>query len=135
MLRLGTETGSLVNHVWSRTRPVGPEDVHKGMGATFLSWTDRHAATVHQVFHVGKANPKTYIVVREDEWRRVDSNGISESQEYVFTPDPDGREEIYRWDGERWEGVRFNQSTNRWNKCRNYGLLLGERSKFEDPSF
>ena len=54
MLRLGTETGSLVNHVWSRTRPVGPEDVCEGMGATFLSWTDRHAATVHAVWTEGK---------------------------------------------------------------------------------
>ena len=42
---------------------------------------------------------------------------------------------IYRWNGERWEGVYRNPTSGRWNKCRNYGLLLGQRSKFEDPSF
>ena len=135
MLKLGTETGSLVNHVWSRVRPETPEGVFVGMGATFLSWTDRHAATVHAVWTEGKSNPRTFISVREDNWKRTDSNGISESQSYDFTPDPDGREEVYRWDGERWEGVRRNPESGRWNKCRNYGLLLGERSKFEDPSF
>ena len=135
MLRLGTETGSLVNHVWSRTRPVGPEDVCEGMGATFLSWTDRHAATVHAVWSEGKKSPRTYISVREDNWRRTDKNGISEAQDYEFTPNPDGREEVYRWNGERWEGVYRNPTSGRWNKCRNYGLLLGQRSKFEDPSF
>ena len=40
---------------------------------------------------------------------------------------------MYRWNGERWEGVYRNPTSGRWNKCRNYGLLLGERSKFEDP--
>lgn len=135
MLRLGTQTGSLVNHLYSRNAPVPPCAVEIGMGATFLSWTDRHPATVHATWSEGKKNPRIFISVREDDWRRTDKNGISESQEYDYTPDPDGREEVYRWSGDRWEGVRRNPETGRWIKCRNYGLVLGYREKYEDPCF
>lgn len=55
-----------------------------GMGATRYGWTDRHPYTVVEVI-----NDKT-IVVQEDNYERIDDNGMSEVQQYKFTPNPEG---------------------------------------------
>ena len=64
MLRAGTDTGSLVNHVMSCGKSPAPEE---GMGCTFLSWTDRHAGTVRLVSPDGKR-----VWVSQDKETRVD---------------------------------------------------------------
>ena len=56
-----------------------------GDGATIQLWSDRHACTVIQVTQNGRR-----IVVQRDKATRVDSNGMSESQEYTFEPDTNG---------------------------------------------
>jgi hypothetical protein len=55
-----------------------------GMGATICHWSDRTACTIIQVS--GKR-----IVLQEDIATRTDKNGMSESQSYTYTPDPNGQ--------------------------------------------
>lgn len=56
-----------------------------GMGATILMYSDRHAATIIDIHPNGKR-----IVIQEDTATRTDNNGISESQAYTYTPNPNG---------------------------------------------
>jgi len=129
-MNLGTETGSLMNHLYSRMTIGEPEPV-VGMGATLLSWTDRNPATIVEV-----NTKKRYIVVQEDHAVRVDSNGMSEAQEYHFTPNPDANRRIYRKvkSGE-WVEHQINPETGRLVQSRSAGLRIGERDKFYDYSF
>lgn len=97
------------------------EKIEIGMGATRLMVTDRHPYTVVEII-----NDRT-IVVQEDNARRLDRNGQSESQQYEFTPNPNGERVILtkRKDG-RWvqKGVPLNAGSN-WR--------IGERMKYIDP--
>lgn len=72
-------TNSLVNILMSNGDKPTPV---VGMGCTRLAWTDRHAFTVVEV-----VNTKT-IKVRQDHAKRIDTNGVSESQTYEYTADP-----------------------------------------------
>lgn len=58
-----------------------------GDGVTINLYTDAHAGTVI------KRTPKM-IVVRRDKAIRVDNNGMSSKQEYIYEPDPYG--ELYK---------------------------------------
>jgi hypothetical protein len=57
----------------------------EGMGATVQHWTDRTACTITYVTPTHKT-----IEMREDKAERTDDNGMSEVQEYKYTPE-DGR--------------------------------------------
>lgn len=125
MLKAGTETGSLMNHLFSREVGVEPAI---GMGATLLHWTDRDPATV--VAWDGKL-----LTVQEDSYKRVDKNGMSESQEYEYTPNPQGSLSHFKRDKNGgWFQVIKNPETGRFNK-RGGGLRLGERERYYDFSF
>ena len=127
MLKLGTETGSLVNHIQSRAVQTLPE---VGEAATILGWTDRHPATVTEIFKKGKFH---YIVVQMDEYERIDQNGYSECQEYIYTRNPNGPRYTYRLKDDRFESVRLNEN-GRYVKT--YGsVIVGRREKYWDPSF
>ncbi len=112
MLKAGTETGSLVNHIMADNAVV-PE---VGMGVTVLCWTDRHAGTITHV------TPKT-ITVQRDKAIRVDKNGMSENQEWRFEPDPLGSMGIFRLTKRGWRNAGGN------------GLAIGERDEYYDFSF
>ena len=47
MLKLGTETGSLINHLYSRSAQI--DEIAVGVGATIISWSDRRAGTIIEV--------------------------------------------------------------------------------------
>lgn len=129
-MRIGTETASLVNHMYSRM-VVGEPAPYVGMPATLLSWTDRNPATVIEV-----NNAKRYIVVQDDDYRRIDSNGMSESQEYEYTPNPEGSTRIFRKDKKgQWVQHYVNPETKRLVQSRGRGLLLGRREAYFDFSF
>jgi hypothetical protein len=131
-MRLGTQTGSLTNHILSRAVIGQPEPV-EGMGATILSWTDRHAATI---IHVTNAHAQTVIYVREDTATRTDKNGMSESQSYAYAPNPQGRLYTFRrTKSGTWEEVSVNEKTGRFNKTGGCGLRIGERAEYRDFSF
>jgi hypothetical protein len=73
--------GNLTNRIAEMSRPAIPQ---VGMGATVLLWSDRHPATIITV----KGNQ---VTLREDKAIRTDSNGMSESQQYRYEPDPLGK--------------------------------------------
>lgn len=128
MLKLGTETGSLTNHLRSRMVNGQPEPV-VGMGATLLHWTDRTACTV--VGWDGKI-----LTVQGDNAKRVDSNGMSECQDYEYTPNPNGGLSYFKKTKSGfWVGVRKNPETGRWVQSRGAGLTLGVRMQYHDFSF
>ena len=118
-MRIGSETASLVNHMYSRM-VVGEPAPYVGMPATLLSWTDRNPATVIEV-----NMSKPYIVVQDDDYRRTDDNGLSESQEYQYTPNPDAPKRIFRKDRKgQWVQHCLNPETNRLVQARGCGLRL-----------
>lgn len=126
-MKFGYETASFVNHLYSSAKSPEPE---VGMGATILMWTDRQPATVVEVNH-----KKRYIVVQEDNAKRIDTDGMSESQEYEYSPNPEASRQIYRKmkDG-RWVRHYVNPDTNRLVKDGT-ALMLGRREKYHDYSF
>jgi hypothetical protein len=89
-----------MNRIAENTKAPVPE---VGMGATEYCYTDRNAWTVVWV----SPNKKTIILTR-DSYKRIDSNGMSESQEYEFTSDmnpENGRKATLRKNGQwRWQG-------------------------------
>jgi len=112
-MKAGSETGSLINHVYSRSLTPAPE---AGMGATILAWTDRYAATIVKV------TPQQ-IHVQRDIPTRVDTNGMSEAQEYTYAPNPEASIEVFR-------------ATKRgWRNRAGNGLLVGKREEYYDFSF
>lgn len=105
-----------------------------GMGATLCYYTDREAATVTTIW---EARGKTYITVQEDEAKRTDNYGMSDTQYYEYTRNPNGRIHNYRWNERRliWDRVVKNPETGRWVKSSSPHLALGYRRKYYDYSF
>lgn len=89
-----------------------------GMGATICHWSDKTAATVVYI------TPKR-LILREDHATRVDKNGMSESQEYAYSPNPEGRE---------WFVSLRKDGTWRVSKSKEI-VTLGVRRQYHDYSF
>ncbi len=131
MLKLGSGTGSLVNHVMSTGKGLAPE---VGMGVTFLSWTDRHPGTIVEV-GADKQGRVTFVT-QGDNFKRIDEGGaFTEMQNYEFTPNPASGRQHWRQGKKGWEQVRFNTETNRWRVIDNGGIVVGKRDKYNDPCF
>jgi len=113
--KLGSETGSVTNHLLSG-HLGGPAPV-VGMGVTFLHWTDRSAGTVVWVSPSGKT-----IKVREDRATPVGPIHFTERQTYTYAPDPLSPVQIFRLTARGW-------------RRKGTSLHLGERSAYRDPSF
>lgn len=130
---LGKQTGSVVNYI-AANGVRGQPTPEVGMGATLLHWTDRSPATIVKVEK--KAGAVT-IMVQEDHAVRTDKNGMSESQTYFYTPNPEGALSYFRQsrDG-TWAPIKLNPKSNRWIK-RESGpyLRIGERERYHDFSF
>ena len=85
------ETNSLVNYMDGRSKYPDPV---VGMGATRLMYTDRKPLTIVEVLRT-KSGTLVGVKVQEDNARRIDSNGMSESQEYEYSPNPEAAVRIY----------------------------------------
>lgn len=129
MLKLGTQTGSVNNHISSRAILGAPEP-EVGMGATLLGWTDRHPATV--IEWDGKT-----LVVQEDNYQRIDDRGMDERQDYTYSPNPNGSKTSFRRDRNGfWKAGAVNPETGRWKQAGSgYGVTVGRREKYHDFSF
>jgi len=138
MLKTGTETGSLVNHLHSRG-VIGQPVPTVGMGATLLGWTDRYPGTITKVDTIQSANGKrvtVYLYVQNDLYAVVKGTSFDGSAEYEYTPNPKGSISVFRSvDGGLWEEVCINAETKRWKKTGGKGLRIGERERYYDPSF
>lgn len=127
-MKLGTQTGSLVNHLMSNTVT---SEIKAGAPATFLSWTDRHPGTVTKVFSKGAY---TYLNVRRDEVKyHEDRSGnfdiVDGNNEYFST---------FRFKSDGTSGfqeVTTNPNTGRYVKIKNGGLTVGTREYYYDPHF
>lgn len=112
-------TNSLINGLMGSAKQPEPE---VGMGATRLMWTDRVPCTVIEVR--GKV-----VTVQEDRAERTDNRGQSESQEYAYSRNPEGRTHRY---SQRKNGAWVREGDTLRGGER---LLLGVREKYYDPSF
>jgi hypothetical protein len=110
VMKAGTDTGSVINHIYSRMTKGAPEPV-EGMDATVLGWTDRYGGKVTKTW-ASRGN-KTFVEVDTD-------HGV-----YTFRRPQDGA----------WQQVRLSQDTNRWVRAARYGLILGISDPYEDPHF
>lgn len=110
------------NDFLSRTvDPVEPKEVPTvGAGCTVCFYTDRHAATVIDVSATGYK-----VTVREDKATRTDTNGMSECQNYEYTPDPEGAVHVFFRNSKGTYGSRKGGKR----------LSVGNRSHYFDYSF
>jgi len=82
------------------------------------------------------------IGVQADDYKRIDTNGMSEDQDYEFTPNIENTvhylksEKIQTKNGvmKIYQPVRWNNKTNRWNKGGT-AVTLGHRKAYYDFSF
>lgn len=131
-MKLGTQTASVMNHLFSRMT-IGQPDPVVGMGATRLMWTDRQAATITRVFKIGK---KVAVEVVDDDSVVVKGSVQDGSAEWDYKPNPNRSGRIFAFDDSGWCQYRFNEETKRWNKSASgCGLRIGERETYRDPSF
>jgi hypothetical protein len=72
--------GNLMNRIQEAAFPTPKV----GDGATILMFSDRHAATVISVI------TPSIVVIQEDSVKRIDKNGMSESQTYEYSPNLNG---------------------------------------------
>lgn len=122
----------MINQILSRAVNGQPTPTF-GMGATILHYSDRDPATIVEVTVLKGI---TYLEVQEDNAIRTDKNGMSECQDYQFSPNPNGRK--YRFRQEKngmWQYIVYNEETGRWNKKQGASLRIGERDKYYDFSF
>lgn len=120
MTKLGKDTGSIVNYMYANQKPIIPEI---GMGATLLAWSDRYAMTIHKV-----ENKKLWASF--DRAKRIDKNGISESQEYAYSNDNQDKPEFWK--------LFTLRKDDKWHEGTTLsGLILriGIRQEYEDPTF
>lgn len=113
-MKLGKETGSLVNHVMTSSMHAEPK---VGDGATLCGWSDRYAGTIIAV-------SETEIQVREDRAIRTDNNGLSECQSYRYEPNPKGAVHVFR-----------RNKKGEWKSKIGFGLMVGGRNAYHDFSF
>lgn len=130
-MKLGSQTNSLVNHIYSRATKGQPTP-EIGMGVTLLGWTDRYPATIIGIIENGK-----YIIVQSDNYKRIDNNGMSECQEYEYTANLDGATYTFKMNPNGgWSEVFRNPETGRFKKYNGgKGLRIGYREKYHDFSF
>lgn len=113
--------GSMDNHI---CEGIGNGlELRVGMGITVLSYTDRHPATIISVSKSGKS-----FKAQQDKAHRIDSNGMSDSQEYEYERDEHGR----IFDFRRAKNGRFYAEGGQRN---GYGCIIGHREKYFDFSF
>jgi hypothetical protein len=153
-MKLGTETGSVINHLQSRA-VIGQPEPEVGMGVTLLHWTDRSAGTIVAVKTVGKA---LIIEITEDDAKVVAGSSFDGTAEYEFTSRPDASRLMYRREANgKWVRVGFKVTdyvqkehvnvdgtkemrtrpvmSKRLSKIGGAGLVIGQRDAYRDPSF
>ena len=129
-MTLGTQTGSVMNHLMSRGEQIIPE---VGMGVTILMWTDRRAATVIEV-HANKEGIIKEIIIQDDDAARIDNNGMSESQTYDYLPNPNGSKRTARLLKGGWK-ILDGKDGESGRNIYGSGLWIGRRCAYHDYDF
>jgi hypothetical protein len=99
-------------------KDIAPMFPQVGMGCTILHWTDRSPCTIVAVSKTGKSFDFTY-----DDYRRTDSNGMSQDQTYEYAPRPDA--------------ARYKARLSKDGRYRAQGqvIVVGKREAYFDPHF
>ena len=105
------------------------EELEVGDGVTLNYYSDRVPATIIEIGPKGK-----YLKVQEDNARRIDNNGMSDSQSYEITRNEKGRVYyFYKTRKKEWT-LYTNTGKSTYNQYGVY-LTLKRRSKYFDYSF
>lgn len=129
-MKLGSETGSVINNLYSRA-VIGQPEPQVGMGVTVLGWTDRHPGTIVKIEKAGKYE---VITVQEDKSKVISGTVFDGSAQYEYAQDTAGRLSHFRFRNNRWEEIHKSDK-GRWVKSGGYGLRLGQRERYYDPHF
>lgn len=134
-MKLGSQTGSVINHLYSRATIGQPEPI-EGMGATILLWSDRHAATITKVTPATGKRYSFHIEVQEDRSTVVNGGAHDGSAEYAYERNPQAYVQHFaqRRDTGEWVAMRKNDA-GRLVLSNTRGLRIGEREEYRDPSF
>jgi hypothetical protein len=134
-MNIGTQTNSLVNHLYSRATIDAPAPF-VGQAATTLSWTDRHAATVTEVETLKSKLWSYEIRVTQDRATVVSGSAHDGSAVFEFAPNSHGYSETYRQNRKTgtWFKGYINHDTGNFKKGSG-GLILGRRDHYVDPHF
>lgn len=112
-------TNSLTNAIMASCKQPKPEI---GMGATIIMYTDRYAATILAVTRQG-------VYITEDIVTRTDKNGMSESQDYTYAPNPIAKMQVFTL-------RKTGRYVRRGEPMRGgTHLVIGTRDHYIDPSF
>lgn len=132
-MKLGSQTGSVMNHLMARGT-IGQPEAKVGMGATILQWTDRSAATIFRVF---KWRDCVAIETREDYSKVVSGSCHDGSASYEHKIDVKGYKRYFVLKDEAWREARMDEAgkLKLAKKGNGYGLRIGSRDAYHDPSF
>lgn len=98
------------------------EKIEVGTGVAMLSWTDRTPGTIIEVDPNGK-----WIKIQEDDYKRIDNNGMSDNQHYEYFRNPNRHIYTYKKN-------RLGKFTDNGRKDGR-GLIIGHRERYFDYSF
>ena len=100
-----------------------------GMGATQFVGSDCYPYTVISIDRIDNQGLPYIVTLRADHATRTDRNGLSEHQEYDYTPDEDGRIiTVSRRRNGQWREVYSRGA-------RTGFVAFGWRRRYRDPSF
>lgn len=112
--------GSLNNRVAESCKQPKPE---VGMGVTEMLWSDRYPYEVVDVLD------DRHILVRRLDYKRIDNNGMSESQEYEYTSNENNSIiKLFLTKQNRWR-----EQTGRKLGCNTF--VIGYAERYYDFSF
>jgi hypothetical protein len=118
--------GNVLHNVYQN---FGVDEPHAGMGATYLAWSDRYAYTVTNVLRYksgAKAGQVKAVQATRDIATRIDTNGMSDSQDYTYETNPNAQVETYT--------LRSNGRFIREGQTSGV-LAIGNRNEYYDFSF
>jgi len=114
-------TNSILANIKNMPTPI------KGMGVTILSFSDREAGTIQHVSASGKMIRVTYDIST-----RIDTNGISDVQEYTHTENPTDDPDQHCVFTLRSNGRYVIRGGNMFHGRL---LIVGSKDKYFDPHF
>lgn len=134
-MKLGTQTASVINNLYSR-EVIGEPAPVVGMGCTMLGWTDRRPGTIVEVVDLESKVYSTLIYVTEDEAFVYKGSMQDGSAEYSFRQRIGAAQSMFRKNRVTgfWENARYNEK-DRMVKSNGNGIMIGKREKYYDPSF
>ena len=103
-------------------------EIKVGDGATIAYFSDRTPCTIIEIEDQGR-----WIKVQEDNYVRIDKNGMSDCQDYEYSRNPNGRIHTFKRTRKN-KNVYTDNGVYTWG---NYGskLYFGYRERYYDYTF